>query len=202
MSEDPDREKPDSIPLSDLRSDLEGEDPADSDSTLDGEETADSDSVLEGEATERSSQHSPREQTAETAAESVPLSGLRDELDRTHGEDPPPEESEAGAFVEESVEPVDSDGIWADLLMEDENPEGQFEPTEAVSGPDGTTQVISKRICERCPYLEEPPTLECTHEGTTIHELVDVDHVRVSSCPMVGPEGERKSDRSTPLEQS
>lgn len=195
MSEDEETEKADSIPLSDLRSDLEGED------------AVDSDSELEGEATDRSDRDPPREGTAETEADdqsagSIPLSGLRDELDRQKGEESTPEESTTGSFVEESVEPVDSDGVWADLLMEDENPEGQFEPTEEVTGPEGTTQVISKRICERCPYLEQPPTLECTHEGTTIHELVDVDHVRVSSCPMVGPDGERKSDRSTSLEQS
>lgn len=195
MSEDEETEEADSIPLSDLRSDLEDED------------AVDSDSELEGEAADRSDREPPREGTAETeaddqSAESIPLSGLRDELDREKGEESTPEESTPGTFVEESVEPVDSDGVWADLLMDDENPEGHFEPTEEVTGPEGTTQVISKRICERCPYLEEPPTLECTHEGTTIHELVDVDHVRVSSCPMVGPDGERKNDRSTPIEQS
>lgn len=190
MSDEEEGETADSIPLSDLRSDLEGEN---------------SDSASEGEAGDRSGQISPGEAEAEadeTAAESIPLSGLRDELDRQGGDESLQEASETGTFVEESVEPVDSDGIWADLLMEDENPEGQFEPTEEVTGPDGTTQVISKRICERCPHLEQPPALECTHEGTTIHELVDVDHVRVSSCPMVGPDGERKSDRSPSIEQS
>lgn len=39
--------------------------------------------------------------------------------------------------------------------------------------------------CERCPHFSEPPTVACTNPGTTIHELVDVDHFRVSNCPIV-----------------
>lgn len=142
MSEE---EEPESIPLSDLRSAVDGAEP----------ETDEDDSV--------------------------PLSGLRDSLDRDRDEETEP-------FVEENVESVDSEGVWADLLMEDAQ-EGQFTPTES----DGETQVISKRICERCPFVAEPPDLACTHDGTTIHELVDVDHVRVSACPMVGPDGEKRS---------
>ena len=113
--------------------------------------------------------------------DAVPLSGLRDSLERDR-------EPESEPFVEEDVERVDAEGVWADLLMEDAQ-EGQFAATDS----DGETQVISKRICERCPFVADPPELACTHDGTTIHELVDVDHVRVSACPMVGPDGEKRS---------
>jgi len=139
-------EEPASIPLSELRSEVDGE-----------------------------------ERETESEADAVPLSGLRDSLDRDR-------ETESEPFTEEDVESVDSEGVWADLLMEDTQA-GQFAATES----DGETQVISKRICERCPFVAEPPELSCTHDGTTIHELVDVDHVRVSACPMVGPEGEKRS---------
>jgi len=46
--------------------------------------------------------------------------------------------------------------------------------------------VVPKRsYCERCPHFSEPPTVACTNPGTTIHELVDVKHFRVSNCPVV-----------------
>lgn len=146
-------EEPNSIPLSELRSAVDGED---------------------------------REDDADAAGDerdSVPLSGLKDAISRDRRE-----RAESEAFLEEDVDPVDSEGIWADLLMDEPEP-GQFSPV----GGDGETQVISKRICERCPHVADPPELSCTHEGTTIHELVDVDHVRVSACPMVGPEGEKRT---------
>ncbi|MDZ7850357.1 MAG: hypothetical protein U5K70_05945 [Halodesulfurarchaeum sp.] len=172
MTEDDDHAE--SIPLADLRSDIENEEPADGDMTE--EVTAADDATHE----------------ATDEADSVPLSGLRDEVDRRARDDPEREEAVADeAFMEETVEPVDSEGVWADLLMEDDNPEGHFEAAETEAGAEGPTQVISKRICERCRYLEAPPELKCTHQGTTIHELVDMGHVRVSDCPMVGPDGKK-----------
>lgn len=162
--EDP---EPESIPLSDLRSGLEEGD-RDRDAATE-EPTADEDGP----------------------EESVPLSGLRDAVaEEGEGESA----TDAGeAFVEEDVASVDSESIWADLLMESGSAEGQFEAEATEEGSAGPTQVISKRICERCEYVADPPELACTHEGTTIHELVDVDHVRVSDCPMVGPDGEERT---------
>jgi hypothetical protein len=117
--------------------------------------------------------------------ESVPLSGLRDAVRDRSAED---SDAADAAFVEEEPEPVDTASVWADLLA-DGHAEGQFSPTEGESE---ETQVIAKHICERCQYLAAPPDLRCTHDGTTIHELVDVEHVRVSACPMVGPDGETR----------
>ncbi|MGM0372198.1 MAG: hypothetical protein ACQEQJ_06820 [Halobacteriota archaeon] len=141
---------PDSIPLSELRSELDGE---------------------------------PTESTSPD--DDTPLSGLRDTVRQQNAD---AETDVSGAFIEEEVEPIDSAGVWADLLMDAGAGEGQF---GAESSADSTL-VISKRICERCEFLADPPALRCTHEGTTIHELVDVGHVRVSACPMVGPDGETK----------
>lgn len=179
VSDEEDAES-DSIPLSDLRADLEGED--------DGRKTGKQEPDEHGEVTAGDDEVDE----ATDGADSVPLSGLRDEVNRRDRDDPERERAVADdAFMEETVEPVDSEGVWADLLMEDDNPEGHFEATETDAGAEKPTQVISKRICERCRYLEAPPALECTHDGTTIHELVDMDHVRVSNCPMVGPDGEK-----------
>lgn len=118
--------------------------------------------------------------------ESVPLTGLRDAVRDRSTED---SDAADAAFVEEEQEPVDTASVWADLLMEDGRAEGQFSPTDGAAE---ETQVIAKHICERCQYLAAPPELRCTHDGTTIHELVDVEHVRVSACPMVGPDGETR----------
>ncbi|MFB6086739.1 MAG: hypothetical protein ABEJ84_08070 [Halodesulfurarchaeum sp.] len=173
--------EPESIPLSDLRADLQGEDAEGLDRADEGTDASEGKKATEGD-----------DSTETGDPDSAPLSGLRDAVDRRARDDPDRERDAAeDAFMEETVEPVDTDGVWADLLMEDTDPEGQFEATETEAGPEGRTQVISKRICERCRYLQSPPILECTHEGTTIHELVDVDHVRVSACPMVGPDGEK-----------
>jgi hypothetical protein len=172
-----------SVPLEDLRADIEDDDA----------EERDRDTQAPSEAA--------GEEAASDETDSIPLSGLRDEVDRQSREERNREDAVAeGAFAEESVEPVDSEGVWADLLMDDGSPEGHFEAREFEAGAEGPTQVISKRICERCRYLAAPPVLECTHEGTTIHELVDVAHVRVSECPMVGPDGEKTTPGETPPE--
>ncbi|MDR5655733.1 hypothetical protein RH831_00870 [Halodesulfurarchaeum sp. HSR-GB] len=154
-----------------------------------------------------SQEETERDSQAETEPDSIPLSELRSELDETQTESTSPDDDTplsglrdtvrqqqdtetdvSGAFIEEDVEPIDSAGVWADLLMDAGAGEGQF----GAESSEDSTLVISKRICERCEYLADPPALRCTHEGTTIHELVDVGHVRVSACPMVGPDGETK----------
>ena len=171
MTDEEPPEDSDSVPLSELRSDIEG----------------DSESKPDEETVEESVAATPER---DEQSDSTPLSRLRDSVkERTReGE----AEDLGEAFFEETVDEVDTDSIWADLLMRDGTAEGQFEPIAEEQGAEGPTQIISKRICERCQYVSAPPELSCTHEGTTIHELVDVDHVRVQECPMVGPDGEKK----------
>lgn len=55
----------------------------------------------------------------------------------------------------------------------------------------GEGVVVPKRsYCERCQYFSDPPNVACEHPGTTIHELTDVDHFRVSECPVVANRGD------------
>ena len=186
-----------SIPLSDLRGKLNDQEPEE---TKEPDQTADA-GPDEGDTSTGGKDDAGNTDTSEEdqpdSDGSIPLAGLRSEVDR-HEELEAETETAVGedVFVEEDVDSVDSQEIWADLLMGEEDPVGQFEATDI----EGDSQVISKRICERCRYVAEPPNLSCTHEGTTIHELVDVDHVRVSQCPMVGPDGETKSQRNQPSE--
>lgn len=196
MTEESDDEETDSIPLSDLRSDIEAEETGPTEGPAG--EKPDSTEKKDPEP----SQGGKEAGSEAEANDSIPLSGLRDEVDRQSRDAETESEDAAGNFVEETVDPVDSEGVWADLLMDDENPEGHFAVAETVPEAEGVTQVISKRICERCEYLDEPPTLQCTHDGTTIHELVDMDHVRVSDCPMVGPDGEKKTEGSISAEET
>lgn len=49
--------------------------------------------------------------------------------------------------------------------------------------------VPKDRYCEGCEYLSDPPMVSCLHDGTSINELVDTDHVRVSDCPVVAERG-------------
>ena len=62
--------------------------------------------------------------------------------------------------------------------------------------PDGTAPVGREEIvpksdyCQSCPYLDSPPELACTHEGTEIVEVVDTEQFRVRNCPMVDGDGD------------
>lgn len=116
-----------------------------------------------------------------TQGEGIPLSELRDDV--VEGAAPP--ESEGGLFHEERVQEVEPEAVWADLLMGSGDTEAIFDPTAVEAELGREYQVVPKTLCHRCEYFGDPPTLHCTHEGTTIHETVDMDHYRVSECPMV-----------------
>ncbi|MFB6266321.1 MAG: hypothetical protein ABEI31_01575 [Halodesulfurarchaeum sp.] len=113
-----------------------------------------------------------------------PLSDLRADISSADGADETATPSEAH-FHEESIEGMESEEVWADLLMDSGAGEGTFEPTARGEDEAGPYQVVPKRLCHRCQYFGDPPRLHCTHEGTTIHETVDMDHYRVTDCPMV-----------------
>lgn len=89
--------------------------------------------------------------------------------------------AESDADVFEILE-GDADGALAQL--EGDAPA----PIETVPEIDdaGEGVVVPKRTyCEQCEYLSEPPEVSCSNEGTTIHELTDLEHFRVSNCPVV-----------------
>lgn len=121
-----------------------------------------------------------------------PLGDLRREVDERVDEDrsEPADADVEDRFAEIAVDDIDSEDLWADLLLDDGPTEGSFPPTETTKRADGTYHEVTKRLCHRCEYFGDPPVLHCAHEGTTIHELVDMDHYLVSDCPMVDTEGE------------
>jgi hypothetical protein len=60
-----------------------------------------------------------------------------------------------------------------------------------VSVEDREERVVDKaKYCHNCEYFSPPPELRCTHSGTEILELVDVDHFRVVDCPIVAEDEE------------
>ena len=121
-----------------------------------------------------------------------PLGDLRRQVDsRTAADHSEPSDADVDdGFAEMSVDDIDSEELWADLLLDDGPTEGSFPPTATTHRTDGTYHEVTKRLCHRCEFFGDPPILHCTHEGTTIHELVDMDHYLVSDCPMVDTESE------------
>ncbi|MFD1569558.1 hypothetical protein [Halorubrum laminariae] len=60
------------------------------------------------------------------------------------------------------------------------------------AGSEHADRTVDKRAyCQQCPHFTAPPEADCTHEGTEIVEVVDVDEFRVRNCPLVA-----KADRA------
>jgi len=98
-------------------------------------------------------------------------------------------ESDADSpFESVDVAEIDGEALWERLA---DDGDGDFEvaaPTavadaEWLDGRDVRT--IEKSTCHSCPYFDDPPAVACTHGGTDILEMPDVDHFRVADCPMV-----------------
>lgn len=195
-------------PLGDLRDEVESR--TGSEETAPKEDT-DSDTAREAPREEREEASGEGEgdvdevsSDGESATDDGPLGGLRRDIESRKGGDPTSKTGETSGttgdvgtddehFAEMDVGDVDTEEVWADLLFEDEEtPTGAFEAAE-VEGEDRPGTVVSKSLCHRCQYFGDPPALHCTHEGTTIHELVDMDHYRVTECPMVDPDVEEQS---------
>lgn len=180
-------------PLGDLRDEVESR-------------TGRGDAAPSGDGSDETPPESDRDVQAEetaadaSAADDGPLGDLRRDVESRKGEggsrtgQPGTDDgTEADHFAEMDVDDVDTEEIWADLLFEDdEPPEGAFEAAD-VDLEDRPGTVVSKSLCHRCRYFGDPPELHCTHEGTTIHELVDMDHYRVTDCPMVDEDVEEQS---------
>lgn len=121
------------------------------------------------------------EASTETSAEGstnadAPLGSLAASVDQRRNRDA--DRPDDGLFDEEPVPEIDTDVVW-EQLDEDEPPEL---PDDAA----GDVRVVAKRsYCEQCPYFSEPPDVQCSHEGTEILELVDMEHFRVVDCPKV-----------------
>jgi len=112
----------------------------------------------------------------------APLSGLADEVARRRGAGGADDAALTDAFTEMDVPEIDAEELWTALAESDE----PLVLSERVEGePDRDVRVIPKRTCQRCPYFTAPPAVGCTHEGTDILALTDVEHHTVADCPMV-----------------
>ena len=65
---------------------------------------------------------------------------------------------------------------------------------EASAEGDGEHVVPKRTYCQQCPHFSAPPAVGCGREGTTVVEVVDVDHFRVRNCPVARDAAESGAD--------
>lgn len=109
----------------------------------------------------------------------APLDDLASSVrDRREGTDA---SADASLFEEQDVTAIDADVVWNRVESDAEVPTtGSSDATERE------TRVVAKEdYCEQCPYFSPPPTVQCSHDGTEILELVDMEQFRVANCPKV-----------------
>ena len=125
------------------------------------------------------------------------------DLDPELSTGPPPDPDE-DPFEQMSVGEIDEETLWSSLGSDDTAGVGVDATTDTETGSLGDVgpapgvesvgdagsklpeHVVPKdTYCQSCPYLDEPPALGCTHEGTEIVEVVDNERFRVRNCPMV-----------------
>lgn len=136
-----------------------------------------------------------RQETTDTTGVSI------EELDSEFPGSPPSEHDD-DPFEEMSVGEIDEETLWSSLESGEAtgvgdttgietdslNGAGPAPGVESVedAGPEMREHVVLKQTyCQSCPYLDDPPALACTHEGTDIVEVIDGERFRVRNCPMV-----------------
>lgn len=117
---------------------------------------------------------SPDHRASESAGRDAPLEDVAERAsDRRTSEEAP----EAELFEEQDVTELDADAVW-------DHVESEGAPDR--DGDERDVRVVeSADYCERCPYFSEPPELSCSHPGTEIREVLDMDRFRVVDCPKV-----------------
>jgi len=85
---------------------------------------------------------------------------------------------------------VDDEAVWESFVEGETGPEDRVGlGADAEQAVDPDEHVVPKRdFCQRCPHFTAPPETACSHEGTTIVEVVDPDSFRVRNCPVVEDE--------------
>ncbi|MFB6082510.1 MAG: hypothetical protein ABEJ67_06780 [Halanaeroarchaeum sp.] len=169
-------------PLGDLRDEIAGRTGEGTDPDEDGETDANDTATSTGE------EPTDTGETAATEAQASgePLGDLRADVESRSDE-----AAETDPFEQMAVGDVDVEEVWTELLMGAEDaPEGTMPPTAT----EGEYQIVNKGLCHRCRFFGDPPRLHCTHEGTVIHATVDMDHYRVSDCPMVNTDADPYRD--------
>jgi len=90
-------------------------------------------------------------------------------------------------FERKDVDELDEEALWeqlegtADPL---EEPTGSLEVAPPVPADQEVRELPKATYCHLCEHFSEPPELRCTHEGTEIIELVDLETFRVAGCPV------------------
>ncbi|WP_299332235.1 hypothetical protein [Haloplanus sp.] len=99
-------------------------------------------------------------------------------------------------FESVDVAEVDDEAVWESFVEGSDEPEaGVGLGAEVHKASEANEHVVSKReFCQRCPHFSAPPATACTHEGTTIVEVVDADDFRVRNCPIVAERRESSID--------
>jgi len=121
---------------------------------------------------------------AETDPTAEPTATDDDPLAALDGSDEEP--------LDDVFEAMDSDAPFDDSDVFERLDEGETaepEPNvielQEVEAVEKGAIVPKSQYCEQCEHFSEPPAMRCENDGTTIHELTDLDHVRVTSCPIV-----------------
>lgn len=109
----------------------------------------------------------------------APMADLAETL-RERDSDPDLEE----AFTEMDVDSVDAEAVWEQLESGDTATFAVAE-TARTDERGRDVRVVSKRLCHGCQHFAEPPAMRCTHDGTEIRKLENVDQYEVVDCPMV-----------------
>lgn len=90
------------------------------------------------------------------------------------------------AFREVEVGEVDEETVWESLAADDDaGSTAAVDPPQSDTDEGRDVRVIPKSTCHTCRFFADPPAMGCTHEGTEIREMVDVDRYEVVDCPMV-----------------
>ena len=90
------------------------------------------------------------------------------------------------AFEDMAVDDVEADEVWSDVADEEQTLGERDETAPEESAVETEVAEVSKHeYCEGGKYLSEAPEIHCTHDGTEILDFVDMEHVRLSNCPIV-----------------
>lgn len=164
----------------------------DHDGAGDAAEQADREPAENAEQADREPVGVDRQEAPATRHEErAPLDDLSREVRERREREAQEQPAESDLFEAVDVGEIDAEQVWEEIVSEEERAEGKAvgagSEAEKVGsgGPDQRPEHLlpKSEFCGRCPYLTEPPELACSHEGTDIVEVADVDHFRVRGCP-------------------
>jgi len=141
------------------------------------------------------------DQAPDSADDDAPLDDLAREVrarrEARESRETPDADVPDDPFEPVDVAEVDDEAVWESFVEGESGPEtGVGLGTETQQAPGSDEHVVPKRdFCQRCPHFTVPPETACTHDGTTIVEVVDTDHFRVRNCPVVEEEDEGTASR-------